>query len=115
MENDNSRLAGACYKWENGKWGWGSGEDRLYLRAAYIPNGCKWVLSDKYGNKCDTGGVSAADFWKVSFARNFCEQTATSVSLNFVLVDVIELFVPCQSRAHDYCISCFQKLAMKCC
>ena len=65
MENDNSRLAGACYKWENGKWGWGSGEDRLYLRAAYIPNGCKWVLSDKYGNKCDTGGVSAGDFWKV--------------------------------------------------
>lgn len=55
MENDNSRLAGACYKWENGKWGWGSGEDSLYLRAAYIPNGSKWVLSDKYGNKCDTG------------------------------------------------------------
>ena len=66
MENDNSRLAGACYKWEKGKWGWRSGENRLYSRAAYIPNGYKWVLSDKYGSKCDNpSGVSAGDFWKV--------------------------------------------------
>ena len=65
MENDNSRLAGACCKWQNRKWGWGSGEDRLYFRAAYIPNGCKWALSDRYGSKCDTDGVSAGDFWKV--------------------------------------------------
>ena len=68
MENDNSRLAGACDKWgyEDGKWGQsGTDEDRLYIvvvsSSLYF-----WDLDPDYLD-CDdlSSGVSAGDFWKV--------------------------------------------------
>jgi len=70
MENDNSRLAGACDQWDYGygKWGWGGDEDRLY----YVPAGFNqyyWYLRrDGRYLRCDDNyysGVSTGDFWKV--------------------------------------------------
>ena len=71
VENDNSRLAGACGQWgyygNTGKWGVGRNEDRLYIRAAVIQH-YQWLLRPHYSRlRCDEdkSSVSAGDFWKV--------------------------------------------------
>ena len=69
MENDNSRLAGACNQWwRYGKWGRDRDEDRLYNRAAFIIAEYYWFLKPNHLIlRCDDyhSGVSAGDFWKV--------------------------------------------------
>jgi len=72
VENDNSRLAGACGQWgyygNTGKWGRGRNEDRLYIRPAAIQLYYQWLLRPHYSRlRCDEDNfsVSAEDFWKV--------------------------------------------------
>ncbi|XP_078347698.1 uncharacterized protein LOC144632831 isoform X2 [Oculina patagonica] len=70
MENDNSLLAGQCNKWHgnNGKWGGGHDEDRLYNHAAWVRGLYHWLLTPGGSRwECDDFfvGVSSGDFWKV--------------------------------------------------
>ena len=74
MENDNSKLGGACERWgwyEAGKWGNGRlDQDRLYNHAAFVPHNYHWALpSSTTGNRCEcddrAAGVSPGDFWKI--------------------------------------------------
>ena len=73
MDNDNSRLAGICYKWgyTPGKWGFAFvEEDRLYYYAAFVPRSNHWLLRSTVNRirwECDDklAGVSAGDFWKI--------------------------------------------------
>jgi len=76
MENDNSRLAGTCDQWRNGRGEWGRlrDDDRLYIYPAFFYNNkryCCWFLRPAYGGlRCDDhsySGVSTVtgDFWKV--------------------------------------------------
>ena len=72
VEDDNSRLAGACGQWgfygNAGKWGRGRNEDRLYIRPATIQLYYQWLLRPHYSRlRCDEdkSSVSAGDFWKV--------------------------------------------------
>ena len=74
MENDNSRLAGACDQWSyrDGKWSrsWRRDEDRLYIYPAtfYDKTRYDWLLYPIYHFRCDDdyhSAVSASDFWKV--------------------------------------------------
>jgi len=75
MENDNSRLAGACERWgrEHGKylvdkWGHGRDQDRLYTYPVFTQSEYHWVLSPVGSRwECDdwSAGVSSGDFWKV--------------------------------------------------
>ena len=44
MKNDNSRLAGACDRWKNGKWGGNRNGSRLYCSAAIISAKHDWCL-----------------------------------------------------------------------
>ena len=71
MENDDSKLAGACDQWgywDDGKWGWRRRRDSLY----YFPAGCYpyyWYLrTDGLDLRCDDHyhtEVCTGDFWKV--------------------------------------------------
>ena len=76
LENDNSRLPGACKRWglENGKytvgkWGHGEDQNRLYTYAAFTFHEYHWMMSPSLSRwECDdlfTAGVSSGDFWKV--------------------------------------------------
>jgi len=64
MENDNSRLAGACDRWEyRGKWGWGRDEHRLYFVPAgsyryywlLLPNSLHLRCDDSYRSRASAG------------------------------------------------------------
>jgi len=67
MENDNSKLAGGCEKWNNGVWGASRDQDRLYNHAAYVNGANHWLLYPGGRWECDdfNVGVSSGDFWKV--------------------------------------------------
>jgi len=80
MNDDNSKLTGACSKWgyekgsyEVGKWGhgvvghWGGDQDRLYDHAAFIFAQSHWLVWEGNRWECDDldVGVSPGDFWKV--------------------------------------------------
>ena len=64
MENDNSRLAGVCENWVDGKWGSSS----LYQQAVVVWYKYHWLLSPQLSRwECDDYrvGVSRGDYWKV--------------------------------------------------
>ena len=74
MENDNSRLAGACQNWELAKWGRAAvDEERLYNHSAFVRHLYHWVLNYPRGSgqtkrwECDDVlvGVTTGDFWKI--------------------------------------------------
>ena len=75
MENDNSRLAGACQNWALAKWGDASfDEKRLYDHPAFVRHSYHWALNhrDYSGGQakrweCDDllVGVTTGDFWKI--------------------------------------------------
>ena len=74
MENDNSRLAGACQNWELAKWGHSTvDEERLYKLPAFVPYSYHWALNlPEYSGRvkrweCDDKlvGVTTGDFWKI--------------------------------------------------
>ena len=77
MENDTSKLGGACERWgrengvyEVGKWGEGLDQDRLYDHTAFVFRTYHWALrtgSDSKRCECDDSGVgvSSGDFWKI--------------------------------------------------
>ena len=75
MENENSRLAGACQNWELAKWGHATfDEERLYDHPAFVPHLYHWALNhpDYSGGQakrweCDDllVGVTTGDFWKI--------------------------------------------------
>ena len=70
VENDNSRLAGACDQWRNGYdiWSWRRAhEARLYIALIFFKY--SWFVNPDYSVlKCDdnySGVSSVGDFWKV--------------------------------------------------
>ena len=74
MENDNSRLAGACQNWTLAKWGYAkSDEERLYNHPAWVLYKFHWALNHPRGSgqakrwECDDHlvGVNTGDFWKI--------------------------------------------------
>ena len=81
MENDNSKLAGACKNWGKesgvmmvGKWGYELDQDRLYDHPAFSFHYAHWALNhiDYSGGvakrwECDDlkVGVTTGDFWKI--------------------------------------------------
>ena len=72
MENDNSRLAGACQNWALAKWGHAPfDEERLYDHPAWVLHLYHWALNHPRGQakrwECDDhlAGVTTGDFWKI--------------------------------------------------
>ena len=70
MENDNSRLAGACQNWAVAKWGSAkSDEERLYRHLARVLYLYHWVNhpSGRGRWECDDYlvGANTGDFWKI--------------------------------------------------
>ena len=68
MENDNSRLAGACQNWELAKWSYAkSDEERLYSHPAWVPYSYHWELNYQKRWECDDffRSVTTGDFWKI--------------------------------------------------
>jgi len=67
MENDNSKIAGDCKGWLNGRWA-GGGQDRLYQHPIIVLYAYHWLLTPVGGRwECDdfNVGVASGDFWKV--------------------------------------------------
>ena len=71
MEDDNSRLAGACHQWgynghySVGKWGHARDQDRLYFYPAFVTGLYHWLLTLRWDCDDYLVGLSSGDFWKV--------------------------------------------------
>ena len=68
MEDDNSKLAEVCQKWDSAKWSITTDEDRLYNHVVFVWYQYHWLVSPNLKRfECDDFfvGVSTGDFWKI--------------------------------------------------